>query len=653
MVIREVSSDEPGATGHESGACKMSDWFPILKQKARARWYLCVCLLLAGQGCARVFQAQKASPTARASQGSFKLRLVASDASGGGDAAISPNGKSFVISSKRSGNVDLWLHDIETSKWTRLTTDPADDFEAQWSPDGQRLVYTSTKSGNKDICLLSLTERTVTQLTNAPDDDEYPNWSPDGQTIVYTGGPWEGRDFYLISAEGGTPRKVTRKSGKAGACSFAADGQSLLCHAYDTGTGDVFRLALNGEVTPLTPEWAWDYKPTGSPDGQWVAFSRSEDGPSAIWLMPLKGGPARPLVQTRDNDRWPTWDATGHRIFFHRIAEAGTSIKVWHRATGAINTLVGADENPGQASFDPSAQRIVYGAEVAGRRVLRIRHMSDGRVRTLDTGSAEAAFPRWSPDGRRIAFVSKDARRWEVSTINADGTNLTVWTRSVPQVKGLDGVLDWSPDSTRIVFQGETNPFESDIFVIDTTTGKVSNVTNDKWFDESPAWTPDGQGLLFMSTRAGNWTWGLFRLSLTTGAVEVIAGPDYTEKNFPRPGKSGLTVWSMYDEDGVEYLAERAAKGRVEVLKRAGKGARWPSYAANGQRVIFTTLTRRVEYWIAENVWAADSPIMRQETSDATRPAEHLCPAEPAKAVDAIAFSPGAVAISPVKFFGR
>ena len=59
---------------------------------------------------------------------------------------------------------------------------------------------------------------------------------------------------------------------------------------------------------------AWDYKPTTSPDGQWVAFSRSHEGPARIWLLPAEGGRARPLTRSPYDDRWFERPSLDHRV---------------------------------------------------------------------------------------------------------------------------------------------------------------------------------------------------------------------------------------------------------------------------------------------------------------------------------------------------
>ena len=539
----------------------------------------------------------------------FRLRRIAVDPSGGADSAISPDGRYFLTSSKRTGNLDVWMYEVATEKWTQLTNDRADDFEAQWSPDGKRVVFTSNRSGNKDIYVLDLATRSVQRLTSDPEDDEYPNFSPDGKWIVYTSGPWKHRDYYVVPSSGGPRRNVTNKPGMAGACSFYSDGRSLICHDYELGSGHVSMVPLNGDrPTLLTSGDVWDYKPTSSSNGKWLAFSRAEEDPSRIWIMPLAGADARPITNLRGDDRWPTWTARGD-IFFHRIVDDGTAIRMLDRKTGEVRTIVNGDEHPGQASLDPAGLNIVYGAVEQDRRVLRIRGIHGGEPRTLDLQGGEAAFPRWAPDGKRIAFALKKNARWQIATMDAAGSNLHIWTESLAGTRDMSGVLDWLPDGKRIVFHAGTHPFESDLFLLDTGSGETVNLTRDAWFDESPASTADGKGIIFMSTRGGNWTWGFYRLDLADRSVHPLTSPDYVEKNFPRPNARGDLLFSMYAEDGAEYLAERTADGTIAMDKRAGAWARWPSYSPDGRFIVYTSREHRVEYWLAEGVLASDSPV--------------------------------------------
>src|SRR5207253_4657964 len=141
--------------------------------------------------------------------------------------------------------------------------------------------------------------------------------------------PWKERNFCIVPADGGPVRKLKGGAGMAGACSFTPDGQSLVCHAYNSGSGMHSRLSLNqDEMSQLTDGKDWDYKPSASPDGKWLAFSRSQNGKSAIWVMPLNGGEAHPITAKDADDRWPTWSASGQSILFHRISDHRNGIKI-------------------------------------------------------------------------------------------------------------------------------------------------------------------------------------------------------------------------------------------------------------------------------------------------------------------------------------
>jgi len=545
----------------------------------------------------------------------FRSNRVTVDVAGGGDATLSPDGQRFVTSSRRSGNWEVWIYDLRRTQWTQVTHDPADDFEAKWSPDSSKIVFCSTRTGQKDVWTLDLNSGVSKQLTFSADDDEYPAWSPDGKQVVYTGGPWGKRDFYVISATGGTPQRISKQSGRAGACAFEPGGETLICHRYDFGTGDVFRMRVDdGTITPLTTGNSWDYKPNISPDNQWIAFSRAQEGPSRIWFLPAVGGKARQLTHTPYDDRWPTWSAAGDRLLFHRKVERGTAIKVLERKTGKVRTLVDESDHPLQASFDPRAERLVYCSQTEDRKILKILEIATGERRVLETGPGEACYPRWSPDGLRIAYVGKPGPRWEVSVINPDGSARRSLSEDTIGMKGMEGPIDWSPDSTKLLFKSDTDPFESRIYTVDVNTRKVASVTDGNWFDEAPSWTPDGKSFVFMSTRGGGWTWGFFRRAISGGAYQTLAGPDWNQKNYPRVGRSGALVWSIHDEQDRELICERSQGGKVQILQDAGAGARWPSYSTDESLVLYTVMDHRVEYWVVENVLGMGSPLIASES---------------------------------------
>jgi TolB protein len=543
----------------------------------------------------------------------FAMRLVAADEAGGGDATIAPDGRRFVTASRRTGDWELWIYDIDARRWQQVTHTPGEDFEAKWSPDGTQLVFTSSRAGQRDIWTVDLKTDAERQLVASPDDDEYPAWSPDGRWIVYTSGPWNSRDIFVVAAAGGTSRKVTRTSGRAGACTFEPSGETLICHRYDNGTGDVERVWVrDGESVPLTAGPAWDYKPTASPDGRFIAFSRSVEGPSQIWMMPAAGGRPWRVTNATGEDRWPTWSRDSRRILFHRAVDESLGVESIARGATGASMVIPANEHPLQATRDPAGGRIAFCSEaVTGRRV-RMREASGGPARDVETGGRDSCFPRWSPDGKRLALVVRNGERWDVAVVSPGGHDLKVLTSGHPELHGMDGPVDWSPDGKRIIFHADTDPFEARLFVVDAATAAITPVTGTGFFDESPSWTPDGAGVLFMSTRGGNWTWGLFRLDLASGAIKAFVTPDWSEKNFPREDAGGVRVWIGADQDGIDRLMTQSRGGPSQAVAGAPPGARWPEPSSGGNAVLFTRIAHHVEFWVIDNPAGAGAPTGSQ-----------------------------------------
>lgn len=542
--------------------------------------------------------------------------MVAEDARGGGDSAISPDGRKFLTSLRRSGNWDIWMFDIAAGSWSQITRDNADEFEARWSPDAKSIVYTSTKNGNKDIFTQVLASGATRQLTDDPEDDEYPVYAPDGKAVSFTGGRWkDGRQFFTVGLDGTGRRAISGAPSKAGACSFHPSGESLACHTYDTGTGNVYLYPRygNGARVQLTNGSFWDYKPTIAPGGEWMAFSRSEEGPSAIWLARFPVGEAFPLTTSDSDDRWPTWSDSGHELFFHRLVDRGKAVILFDPATGSRTEVVGPEDAPGAATMSPAGDRVAYGTRVTGKERLRVRDLSSGRVQELKLDlpeDAEASFPRWSPTGGQIAFAVKTGMRWDVAVTSAVGGPVRVLTSSIANARGIRGPIDWSPDGKRLVFHVSTRPFEANLYLADVASGALQNLTNDNWFSEAPSFTADGKAITFMSTRAGNWTWGFFEMELATGKVKLLLGPDYVEKNYPRSNGGGALLWSEFEPGGHEVLALRNRAGVIAKFASPTGWARWPAFAPDGKRVLYTAIDHRVEYWLAENLHSPDSPIV-------------------------------------------
>ena len=122
--------------------------------------------------------------------------------------------------------------------------------------------------------------------------------------------------------------------------------------------------------------------------------------------------------------------------------------------------------------------------------------------------------PAWSPDGSQIAFAgqigttTEDPRRTEIYVMRVDGTG----RRRLTTNDALDGNPAWSPDGKSLAFVSYRDGFgrtcfhecstSGEIYVLEVETGETRRLTRSQASDGSPAWSPDGRRIAFVSDRS-------------------------------------------------------------------------------------------------------------------------------------------------------
>ena len=107
-------------------------------------------------------------------------------------------------------------------------------------------------------------------------------------------------DLHIANADGSGERKLLQNSVFEYNASFAPDGKSVVftSERYGPGQSDVFRARLDGTgIEPLVTHPAMDDAAVLSPDGARLAFVSTRNGYRAnIWVLDLKSGQMRNLT---------------------------------------------------------------------------------------------------------------------------------------------------------------------------------------------------------------------------------------------------------------------------------------------------------------------------------------------------------------------
>jgi TolB protein len=102
--------------------------------------------------------------------------------------AWSPDGEQIAFASDRDGNWEIYVLDVGGGGATRLTNEPAEDAHPTWAPHGNRIAFASTRAEpdpggcsancNHEIYVMRADGSRLTRLTDDPAHDWDPAWTP-------------------------------------------------------------------------------------------------------------------------------------------------------------------------------------------------------------------------------------------------------------------------------------------------------------------------------------------------------------------------------------------------------------------------------------------------------------------------------------------
>jgi TolB protein len=278
------------------------------------------------------------------------------------------------------------------------------------------------------------------------------------------------------------------------------------------------RRRLTGHA-PRGADASGDTGPSWSPTGDRIAYVGTGDSldeqldDQELYVMDVDGGNVQRLTSNHDADWSPSWSPDGKQILFARgrhLGEAGSETSLYvMNADGSDERLLLRGPRRSPPSFLTGPTWSPDGKQIAFTRIDYSENDMDVSVYVMGIDDKDvvkvadtAGEPAWSPDGKSIAFVSYRDRlgetcfhdcapSTEIYVSDADGENPRRLTRS----EADDTSPAWSPDGKRIAFvsdRSNRNEHENEIYVIDADGGDPVRLTRNSVWDLDPDWSgPD------------------------------------------------------------------------------------------------------------------------------------------------------------------
>ena len=450
--------------------------------------------------------------------------------------AWSPDGSRISYTSDQ----DIWVMNADGSGKVNLTNNNAtvNERNPSWSPagkiayerDGQIWTMSSDGSGQTQFTA-------ITQSFPAA-----PAWSPDGTKLVFT----TADDIWVINADGSGEHRVTNNSVPDTDPAWSPDGAKIIFGKGGSGIA-VINVDGTGEV-PLTNN-AQDGKPSWSSDGTKIAFVRRGTTSNGIYTMDAAGGnqlrivadvPNQPGRSETDDPAWqPTSGVPNTIIISGRVTRNGQSLAGVSVALTGTSTLNTVTNSLGEYRFESLSKTGEYTVRpTLPEHIFTPAGRSFGSPTSNKIADFAAGQTCSTPNCRvngRVVFV----RGTDIYTSAADGTGVVNLTN------GGMGICEdpaFSPDGNFIVFRSNA-PGNYEIYRMTANGASVTRLTNAAGTDEFPVYSANGSKIVFVSDRDGNqeiYTMnadGSNQQRLTNNAVrdtEASFSPDGTKIVFSR-----------------------------------------------------------------------------------------------------------------------
>lgn len=285
----------------------------------------------------------------------------------------------------------------------------------------------------------------------------------------------------------------------------------------------------------------------------------------------------------------PRWSPDGDKL----LVELGRRPTIVDRELKEVAQLGPEDTWVTYPDWSPDGERVTYsyrGLHGEDPKPHWAVYSSKPDGTDVQLMSATGWRATWSPDSQKVAYhLVKLDSPFRVAVMDRDGSNETVLS-----VEDNPGNMTWTPDSDKVVYEG-WNGDGGVIFQIDLKTHQKSRLLpNSQESDKSPAFSPDGQSVLFERFYSEGRKTEIRHLDLATGVDRVFANPHRSNHDAAwSPDGSQVVFSSNTEEDNSDLYLVDADGSNLRQLTNLPGDEHAPSWSPDGKSIAFYHSERR------------------------------------------------------------
>jgi serine/threonine protein kinase len=525
--------------------------------------------------------------------------------------SLSPDGKNIIFASDTNDDRNIFLQRVGGKNLTNLTPNSKEsDTMPAFSPNGKFIAFRSDRKPSG----MYVMEETGEDARLISDFGFHPSWSPDASKIVvsdkaaaiHTVHSVPNSSLWVINVADGKKQRLETK-GDAIMPNWSPNGDRIaFWFVADGKLPEIATVpASGGEPVVIASDAASNWNPVWSPDGKYLYFASDRSGNMNLWRVAID---EKTGAQLGEPESVPTPSKYCRHITFSRDGKTLAYVRYESQSnvqsiafdpktlkiSGEINWITRGDRELGNPQLSPNGEQFVARQPTRTQEDLVIFDKNGENWRKLMDDKFRERIPRWSPDGNQIAFHSDRSGKYQIWTINSDGTNLQQITFT-DKISATAPVF--SPDGLRLAFTEVEDQKQTSLIIDLTKNWSEQSLQTLPPFLEKTSfsvrdWSPDGKKLLYIYFEPDGDESGIGVFDFETTKYEKMT--DYGSTPFWLKDNRHF----IFTSRNTVFLCDSNTKKVTELYKVSAYELQHAGISSDNQMLFFRYLQVNADVWL-------------------------------------------------------